>query len=302
MDIVEIKSFLAVIEFRSFTLAAKRVHITQSAMSKRIQKMENELGVRLFIVEGSKITLTEAASHFVPYARQMLAAYNSAIKSFKDDAQMLQHHVVVGATVFVSHYILPSFLSYLKTIDSSLIIHIRTMAEHDIDDYLNKGTVDLVISPDRDLPSKIIATELWQEKYYYVANKSHELSQVNRVLSLADFVNHPAIFTQKSGVIRDKVESAFNDKQLNLNVGLEISTLDAIKSLVEFNLGWSVLPSKLISNQLKILDVDTKDIILNFNVFYLKKRMEERAITNFLHIFDKWQGQNLSDENKPLNE
>ncbi|VEB38693.1 LysR family transcriptional regulator [Legionella sainthelensi] len=95
MDIVEIKSFLAVIEFRSFTLAAKRVHITQSAMSKRIQKMENELGVRLFIVEGSKITLTEAASHFVPYARQMLAAYNSAIKSFKDDAQMLQHHVVV---------------------------------------------------------------------------------------------------------------------------------------------------------------------------------------------------------------
>ncbi|VEB38690.1 LysR family transcriptional regulator [Legionella sainthelensi] len=175
------------------------------------------------------------------------------------------------------------------------------MAEHDIDDYLNKGTVDLVISPDRDLPSKIIATELWQEKYYYVANKSHELSQVNRVLSLADFVNYPAIFTQKSGVIRDKVESDFNDKQLNLNVSLEISTLDAIKSLVEFNLGWSVLPSKLISNQLKILDVDTKDIILNFNVFYLKKRMEERAITNFLHIFDKWQGQNLSDENKPLN-
>ncbi|WP_241969521.1 LysR family transcriptional regulator substrate-binding protein [Legionella sainthelensi] len=196
---------------------------------------------------------------------------------------------------------MPSFLSYLKTIDSSLIIHIRTMAEHDIDDYLNKGTVDLVISPDRDLPSKIIATELWQEKYYYVANKSHELSQVNRVLSLADFVNYPAIFTQKSGVIRDKVESDFNDKQLNLNVSLEISTLDAIKSLVEFNLGWSVLPSKLISNQLKILDVDTKDIILNFNVFYLKKRMEERAITNFLHIFDKWQGQNLSDENKPLN-
>lgn len=102
-------------------------------------------------------------------------------------------------------------------------------------------------------------------------------------------------------MIRDKVESDFNDKQLNLNVSLEISTLDAIKSLVEFNLGWSVLPSKLISNQLKILDVDTKDIILNFNVFYLKKRMEERAITNFLHIFDKWQGQNLSDENKPLN-
>ncbi|KTD63757.1 LysR family transcriptional regulator [Legionella santicrucis] len=296
MDIVEIKSFLAVIEFRSFTLAAKRVHITQSAMSKRIQKMENELGVRLFIVEGSKITLTDAASHFVPYARQMLATYNSALKSFKDDAQMLQHHIIVGASVFVSHYILPNFLSYLKTVDSSLIIHIRAMGENDIEDYLNRGTVDVVICPERELSSKVITTQLWQERYYFVVNKSHELSQINRLVSLTDFVNHPAIFTQKGGVIRDKVEKAFHKNQLNLNVSLEISTLDAIKSLVEFNLGWSVLPSKLLSDQLKVLNVDTKDILLNFDAFYLKKRMEERAITDFLHIFDKWQSQNSIDE------
>ena len=92
---IEIKSFLAVTEFRSFTLAAKRVHISQSAMSKRIQKIENELNARLFIVDGSKITLTDAALQFIPYARQMLATYNNMLKSFKEQAKTLQHHIVV---------------------------------------------------------------------------------------------------------------------------------------------------------------------------------------------------------------
>ncbi|KTD06688.1 LysR family transcriptional regulator [Legionella gratiana] len=293
MDIIEIKSFLAVIEYRSFTLAAKMVHITQSAMSKRIQKIENELGVRLFIVEGSKITLTDAATHFIPYARQMLSTYTSALKSFKDKAQVLQHHLVLGASVFVSHYVLPNFLSYLKTVDSSLVVHIRAMGEYDVEEYLNRGTVDLVICPERELSSKIITTKLWQEKYYFVANQSHELSQTNKSLSLTDLVNYPAILTERGGVIRDKIESVFHESQLNLNLGLEISTLDAIKSLVEYNLGWSVLPSILISKQLKILNIDI--ININFNVYYLKKRMEDRGINNLLHFFSQWQDQNPSD-------
>lgn len=294
MDIVEIKSFLAVIECRSFTLAAKRVHITQSAMSKRIQKIENELGVRLFIIEGSKITLTEAANHFVPYARQMLASYNNALKSFKDKEHVLRQHLVIGASVFVSHYVLPAFLNYLKMTNSYIQIHIRAMGELDIEEYLNRGIVDLVICPDHELTSKVVKTKLWQEKYYLVASKEHEFFQLKNP-SLKDLEKYPAVLTDRGGMIRDNLEAFFREHQLNLNLGLEISTLEAIKTLVEYGLGWSILPKVLISERLKLIDIDM-NIPIDFTAYYLKKRMDDRGISNLLYLFDKWQHPNPEEE------
>ncbi|KTD42864.1 LysR family transcriptional regulator [Legionella parisiensis] len=290
MDITEIKSFLAVIEYRSFTLAAKRVHITQSAISKRMQKIENELGMRLFIVDGSKITLTDAANHFIPYARQMLAAYNNMVMSFKNESRAFQHHLVIGASVFVSHYILPEFLNYLKTANLPIQLHVKTIGENEIEDRINYGTVDLVIGPEHELSAKLFTkTPLWQEKFYLVVDRNHELLQINKSLSLADLANFPAIFTERGGAVREKVETLFQENQLHLNLGLEISTMDAIKTLVEYGLGWSILPAKLISKQLKILNSDAMNVLIPFNAYYLKKRAEDRGINNFLHFFDTWQ-------------
>ncbi|AWN72923.1 LysR family transcriptional regulator [Legionella anisa] len=297
MDITEIKSFLAVIEYRSFTLAAKRAHITQSAMNKRMQKIENELGMRLFIVDGSKITLTDAANHFIPYARQMLAAYNDTVMSFKNEAQAFQHHLVIGASVFVSHYILPKFLNYLKTVNSPVQLHIKTIGENDIEERLNYGTVDLVICPERELSAKLFTKiQLWEEKYYLVVDANHELLQINEQPTLADLAHFPAIFTERGTAVREKVETLFQENQLNLNLGLEINTMDAIKALVEYGLGWSILPNKLISKQLKILNSDAINVLIPFNAYFLKKRAEDRGINNLLHFFDKWQYPNPKEE------
>lgn len=297
MDITEIKSFLAVTEYRSFTLAAKRVHITQSAMSKRIQKLENELGVRLFIVEGTRITLTEAANHFIPYARQMLAIYNNMLKSFKDKAQAFQYYLVIGASVFVSHYVLPDFLSYLNSAKSNLQLHIKTMGECDIENHINHGLVDLVICPDKEVPSKLFTKiKLWEEHYYLVVSQDHELAKLNKPITLADLANFPAILTERGASLRDRIEFLFQDHELNLNLGFEISTIDGIKALVEHGLGWSVLPKRMISENIAMLETNSLNIHLIFNAYIPKRRMEERGILSFLEYFNKWQHPNPNEE------
>ncbi|WP_133135494.1 LysR family transcriptional regulator [Legionella rowbothamii] len=288
MDIVEIKSFLAVVEYRSYTLAAKRVYVTQSTMSKRIRRLEDELGSRLFIMDGARLILTEAAHHFIPYARQMVAAYNNMVTSFKEQALSFEHHLLIGATVFVSHYVLPQFISFLKNTDSRLQVYIKTMAEYDVETYLNHGLVDVVISPEREISDAFNTANLWNETYSLKVNKTHDLAK-QKEISLSDLAPFPAVLNEQSTSLRDKIEMVFQENSVDLNTGYEISTVDGIRAMVEHGLGWSFLPKNVTSEKLCELKINEVDISLNFNAHYQKRRSHEVSIQTFLNYFNKWQ-------------
>ncbi|HHT9886128.1 TPA: LysR family transcriptional regulator [Legionella pneumophila] len=289
MDIRDIKSFLAVIEYHSLTLAAKKLHVTQSAMSKRIRKIEDELNVRLIISEGSKLIFTETAKQLIPYARQMFSAHQNMVQTLKHSQQFTQS-IIIGASVYVSHYVLPSFFKYLKETNPAIQAHLKTISEKEVEYILNHGTVDLAICPAREVSEKLLGDSLlWEEKLNLVVAANHELAHRTSELSLSELSEYPAILTEKGAALRDKLDTLFEKNQLVLNLGFEMSTIDAIKSLVEYGLGWSYLPDSLLSEKLKILKIKDVEITIPFHAFYLKKRISDRLINDLLCDFKKWQ-------------
>lgn len=289
MDIRDIKSFLAVVEYHSLTLAAKKLHVTQSAISKRIRKIEDELNVRLIISEGSKLIFTEAAKQLIPYARQMFSAHQNMVQTLKHSQQFTQS-IIIGASVYVSHYVLPSFFKYLKETNPAIQAHLKTISEKEVEYILNHGTVDLAICPAREVSEKLLGDSLlWEEKLNLVVAANHELAHRTSELSLSELSEYPAILTEKGAALRDKLDTLFEKNQLVLNLGFEMSTIDAIKSLVEYGLGWSYLPDSLLSEKLKILKIKDVEITIPFHAFYLKKRISDRLINDLLCDFKKWQ-------------
>ncbi|AMP88449.1 LysR family transcriptional regulator [Legionella pneumophila] len=289
MDIRDIKSFLAVIEYHSLTLAAKKLHVTQSAMSKRIRKIEDELNVRLIISEGSKLIFTEAAKQLIPYARQMFSAHQNMIHTLKNSQKFTQS-IIIGASVYVSHYVLPSFFKYLKETNPDIQAHLKTISEKEVEYILNHGTIDLAICPAREVSEKLLGDSLlWEEKLNLVVAANHELAHRTSALTLTELSQFPAILTEKGAALRDKIDTLFEKNQLVLNLGFEMSTIDAIKSLVEYGLGWSYLPDSLLSKKLKILTIKDLELTIPFHAYYLKKRINDRLINDLLSNFKKWQ-------------
>ncbi|HAU0242713.1 TPA: LysR family transcriptional regulator [Legionella pneumophila] len=289
MDIRDIKSFLAVVEYHSLTLAAKKLHVTQSAISKRIRKIEDELNIRLIISEGSRLIFTEAAKQLIPYARQMFSAHQNMVQTLKHSQQFTQS-IIIGASVYVSHYVLPSFFKYLKETNPAIQAHLKTISEKEVEYILNHGTVDLAICPAREVSEKLLGDSLlWEEKLNLVVAANHELAHRTSELSLSELSEYPAILTEKGAALRDKLDTLFEKNQLVLNLGFEMSTIDAIKSLVEYGLGWSYLPDSLLSEKLKILKIKDVEITIPFHAFYLKKRISDRLINDLLCDFKKWQ-------------
>ncbi|HGC5812977.1 TPA: LysR family transcriptional regulator [Legionella pneumophila] len=288
MDIRDIKSFLAVVEYHSLTLAAKKLHVTQSAMSKRIRKIEDELNVRLIISEGSKLIFTETAKQLIPYARQMLSAHQNMVHTLKNSQQFTQS-IIIGASVYVSHYVLPGFFKYLKETHPTIQAHLKTISEKEVEYILNHGTVDLVICPAREVSEKLLGDSLlWEEKLNLVVAANHELAHRISALSLSELSLFPAILTEKGAALRDKIDNLFEKNQLVLNLGFEMSTIDAIKSIVEYGLGWSYLPDSLLSEKLKILTIKDLELTIPFHAYYLKKRINDRLINDLLSNFKKW--------------
>lgn len=240
-------------------------------------------------MEGARIILTEAANHFIPYARQIVAAYNNMIKSFKEKALSFEHHLLIGATVFVSHYVLPTFLSFLKSTNARLQLYIKTMAEYDVETYLNHGLVDLVICPEREISDGLFSTvNLWNEPYTLKINKKHDLVKQKKIISLSELASFPAVLNEQGTSLRDKIELAFQQNLVNLNIGYEISTVDGIKAMLEHGLGWSYLPKNITSDELCELQINEIDINLNFNAYFQKRRGQEASIQTFLDYFNKW--------------
>jgi DNA-binding transcriptional LysR family regulator len=277
------------VEYRSFTLAAKKVHITQSAMSKRIRKMERELDKRLFILDGARVVLTDAAKQLIPYARQMLAAHGNMLKTLNESSDESPHHLLIGASVYVSHYILPGFLNYLQSMKCLIHGHIKTVSEKTIENDLNHSVVDLILCPEQEIPENVIfKCKLWEEQLNWVVSSDHPLAEMNEPLSLTTLSEHPGIFSERGAAIRDKVEVLFRENNLRLNLSNEVSIIDAIKGLVEHGIGWSLLPNSLLTEKLTILNIKGIEIVLSFYVYVLTKRVEEPAIQEFLKSFASW--------------
>ena len=101
MDTQQITAFIAVAETSSFTLAAERLYLTQPAISKRINLLEQFLGNRLFDRIGKKIKLTEAGQILMPHAKKILRE----IEDTRNAVQNLSQSVSGRLTLASSHHI-----------------------------------------------------------------------------------------------------------------------------------------------------------------------------------------------------
>lgn len=115
MNIADLQSFLAVVELHSISLAAKKLHITQPALSKRIRKLESEWNTQLFISSGLRTELTDKGKQLLPYVRQMVYLSHELISSTGTDKKKPQLLLNIGTTVYIAQTIIPPYNPYEHT-------------------------------------------------------------------------------------------------------------------------------------------------------------------------------------------
>jgi len=268
--------FRAVAEQLSFRKAAEELYLTQPAVSLQIKALEEELGVQVFDRAGAQITLTQAGTILLRYARQVNSLF---VQVEREIVALTGDHagqLALGASTTIAQYVLPRLLGeFCKEHPRVHPTLISGNTEH-IVDAVEKQKIELgfIEGPAR---SRAVKTKPFlEDDLLLIVPAAHEWAELESISS-AEIASAPLLMRERGSGTRRVVEMALERqglKQKSLRIMMELDSTEAIKSAVEAGLGvgfvsrWAMAKDLRLGTHFKIVEVSGLRIKRSFSVAY----------------------------------
>lgn len=289
MDIATLKTFLTVAQLQSYTRAAKQLHLTPSAISKRIGRLEAELEAQLFNQIGQNTKLTEIGKKLLPFANEMVVIASDSIKAIKELNERISGTIFLGVTFFPGLYRLPKILKAFLLEYPDVNFDVKYLFAHELHEEILAAHLDFGITTTIPLISPHIqAMELWKEEFHVFVEKSHPLATCKQ-LTTQMLAKYPAILPAPGYAIRDSVDRLFLAANERLLIKMDMNNLDVVKELVALGLGWTVLSTDFVTSDLVQLDYPDFPIAHSYYLIHHKEKrysLTEKKFIDFFREFD----------------
>ncbi|WP_437066483.1 LysR family transcriptional regulator [Streptomyces sp. enrichment culture] len=261
MELQQMRYVLAVAETSSFTRAAERCLVVQSALSHQIARLERELGARLFERTSRRVRLTPAGEAFLPAARQCLEAAERAAAEVAAAVGEVRGRLAVGLIPTVAAVDVPDALREFRRKYPQVRIGLRVGASEDLVEQVRQGAADVAFLglPASARPQGVAGAELGRDRLVAVVAPDHPLAgdaAVDlRALSAEVFVDLPA-----GTAGRVQSDEAFAAAGLRREVAFEVTTVDFLMArLVRQGLAVALLPSAYVPQLTGVRTLEVTD-------------------------------------------
>jgi DNA-binding transcriptional LysR family regulator len=244
MDLRQLEFFTAVADELSFTRAAGRLTIAQSAVSAGVRSLESELGVELFDRSRRQIRLTATGELLLPKVRDALDAVNEVRDAAQETTHAITGSIVVGLMTSVTLVNVPRLLGLFRTGHPGVGVRLRAARRG------SAGLVDELVSGELDLaflalsgpvPTMLLAVPIASSPMVLVVPTGHRLAAVT-ALELGDLVSEEFIDLPPGYASRQIVDDAFTAAGLERRVMIEVSDIGTAAEYVTNGLGVALLP------------------------------------------------------------
>lgn len=274
---IRLLTFITVAKTKSYTKAAGIVNITQPAVSQHIKFLEDEYGVHLIKKYGRGFDLTEEGLILFKYAEEIEVLYRALEMKLKNKSGIIKTYNV-GASMTIGGYVLPYILAKHKKIYQNINILLQVNNTEEILEKLINGKLDFVLIEGSFDRNKFEFKKFKNDELVLAVSPEHDFAK-EREVSIEDVVSGNLILREKGSGTRKIFENKIIELgySLNdLNGYMEIGSISAIKSLIESNLGYSIISRETIKKELTqgtIKEIIIKDVHIfrEFNFVYLQK-------------------------------
>jgi DNA-binding transcriptional LysR family regulator len=267
-----LEAFLAIARTLNFTEAAKGIHVTQSALSQRIAKLEDELETTLFIRDRGKIRLTEEGLDLLRYCENQSEAEEELLRIMKGNGEEISGRVRVGGFSSIMRSIVLPALGPMAQKHTGLSFQFFTKEIRELEDLLRRSEADYIITTHESSSPDIESVFLGIEENVLVVSKKNKKTE--------SFLDHDS---------HDETTSAyFRQNKIKLKPK-RMSYMDDVYGLIDGvreGFGKAILPKHLIADDSSLMVMEP-DKILKVKVFlqYYKRPFFRRAhesVTNHL--------------------
>jgi LysR family transcriptional regulator, cys regulon transcriptional activator len=258
MTLTQLRYLVAVVDSQlNISHAARRVHTTQSAISKQIQLMEERLGLQLFSRKGKSLDhLTEVGVEVVRRARVILAEAGNiralAANRLNQDSGELR----IACTHTQARFVLPGAVAWLRRAYPDVAVHLLPSDEESLLESIGRGDVDLSIVSSVDMPRAGVAIPAFHWKRVLLVPRGHPLATLRRPLKIADLAAHPLVTYESALKSESTLRQAFAREGYTPDLACIARDADLIKTYVRAGLGAGVLA------EMAVLPEDVRDLKL----------------------------------------
>ena len=240
MRLSDLETLVAAVRAGSLTAAARRLFISQPAVSARLRRLEQETGEPLLRRSGQGVRPTAAGELLFDRARALLDQVRRLEQEMASGE--ISGRLSVGATDLAAIYHLPAALQRFRRLHPQCELALQVDGTAPLLRLLEAGMVELVVGTFPVTERGIEMVPLYHDPLTILAPSGHRLAR-RRILRPEEMAEEVWILHKPESVTRQLVESFFAAHQIRPRVEMEISSPEAIKKLVQARLGLAVLPA-----------------------------------------------------------
>jgi DNA-binding transcriptional LysR family regulator len=249
MDLRQLEVLRAIAESGSFTEAGRRLRVSQSAISRQVQLLEDEFGEPLFVRSGRQIQITPTGEALLQLSHRVFADIRETASSIVRRQDALAGQLTLGGGMTVCMYVFPALISEYRRAHPGVEIKVVTGGTSRLVRKLRAAAIDLALLtlPIRDRSLRV--DPVWREEMLLVLPPDHRLARERRPINPGELAHEPFITFESGSNTRRAIDEFFARERLQPPVVTETGNVEITKAMVAAGLGVSIVPYQSIARE-----------------------------------------------------
>ena len=294
MDLRQLEILQAIAETGSFTACGRKLHVSQSAVSRQIALLEAELGEPLFLRVGRQVRMTPAAESLVQLGQRVFQDVRDTVGAITDHTRALRGTLRLAGGMTVCLYVFPPLLEHLKRVHPKLDIRLTVATAARSVDEIRSGRHDagLLTLPVEE--SDLVTVPAIREELLLVTMPTHRLAKKKRV-EPQDLAGEPFVLFEPGSATRRVIDSLFVTEKIEPVVVMDTENVEIIKAMVKTGLGISIVPYQAVAREVRAGQffcsrIDGHELVRHTGWVYPRANRVPRMVVELQTAFDEIKG------------
>jgi len=291
VDLRQLEIIRAIAETGSFTAAGQKLHVSQSAISRQILLLEEELKEPVFLRIGRRIRITAAGEALLQLSHRVFQDLKDTVSGITDSQESLRGTIRLLGGMTVCLYVFPALLTELRRTHPDVDLKLVAGGGDRCIARLRAGTGDLaLLTLPIDEPDMVV-TPVMQEELLLVTNHKHPLARKRKIVP-QDLVRQPFVLFEPGSNTRRVADEFFMTAHIEPNIVMETENVEIIKAMVRHGLGISIISYQSVarevsSGHLFCARIEGRSLIRETGWVYPKMSRTPRSVQEVIRAFDR---------------
>jgi DNA-binding transcriptional LysR family regulator len=294
MDLRQLEILQAIAETGSFTACGRKLHVSQSAISRQISLLEQELGEPLFLRVGRQVRMTPAAESLVQLGKRVFQDVRDTVGVITDRTGSLRGTLRLAGGMTVCLYIFPPLLKHLRRVHPKLDVRLTVATATRSVEEIRAGRQDagLLTLPVEE--SDLVTVPVLSEELLLLTMPTHPLAKKKKILP-SDLAGEPFILFEAGSATRRVIDSFFITEKIEPTVVMDTENVEIIKAMVRSGLGIGIVPYQAIAREVRAKHffcsrIEGHTLTRETGWVYARAHRVPRVISELLGAFDEVRG------------